>query len=249
MTVPARTLLLIVCAASALGIAAILAISDSQWSAPQAQRPDLAPMPGMEDAPPEVAAMSLDLIAQRPLFTQGRRPYVAPVAVQAGAEPEPEPVSEPFPDAELLGVFGSGRAAGVLLRHGPTTARVAVDAEWSGWSLQSVDTQSSSAVFVSRGEEHVLMLKRQPQQGALVFVPPVPAPVVSPDEAAAQVSDSAVTEPDEAAVAAATDNATPQAAATPRQSSRGRASTRENAPRENAVRSRRLPETTRPTTK
>ena len=175
MTSPALRLLLLICVACLLGIGTVMVLVDSRWTAPAAQIPELTSVPAKSLVAGIGRMGPLTHTGQRPIFLASRRPYVPPVAV---AQSDPNPGPDPFAGAELLGLFGSGAQAGVILRHEGKTARVGVGAHWSGWELKEVDPRSIRATFSSRdGADHVLRLKRQPQQGEKIFVPQPETPV------------------------------------------------------------------------
>lgn len=155
---PAARLLSAVCAAAVTIAAAVVLISDSRWTAPPARMPDLPPE--LEDAFVGIDdnAALVGEIARRPLFVPGRSPIVVAQEPVVAASPDP------FPPAELLGLFGSGAVAGVILRHEGKTERIAVGAEWLGWKLDWVDPGKRKATFSAAGKtSHELSLKRQPQ--------------------------------------------------------------------------------------
>lgn len=163
MTRSVIRLLAMLCLMSLSGIAAVVLLVSPEWTAPEAQRPDMASLRPQLIAMPG-ASVSLDQIGQRPLFLESRRPHVPPTAA-----PQPESTPDPFPDAELVGLFGSGEEAGVIVRLKGDATRLRVGMQWSGWQLKSVDPVSLKAVFVSQGRgDHELRLKRQPQQGGMV---------------------------------------------------------------------------------
>jgi hypothetical protein len=172
-------LLALLCLLSLAGIAAVALFVRPQWTAPNAQRPDMASLRPQPVTTP-VTSVSLLQIGQRPLFFESRRPITA--AAQAA------PAPDLFPDAELVGLFGSGSEAGVIVKANGEVSRIRVGMEWSGWRLKSVDPVAVKAVFVLQGrDEHEIRLTRQPQQGGMTaaFERPVFAdtdPPADPDE-------------------------------------------------------------------
>lgn len=177
-------LLALLCLLSLAGIAAVALFVRPQWTAPNAQRPDMASLRPHPIATP-VTSASLLQIGQRPLFFESRRP------IAAASSPPPAP--DVFPDGELVGLFGSGSEAGVIVKANGEAVRIRVGMEWSGWQLKSVDPVAVKAVFGLEGRvDHEIRLTRQPQQGGMVaaFERPVSAdtnppalPRVDPDEA------------------------------------------------------------------
>lgn len=198
MTAHVPRILLLSCIACVAAIAAIPLVVPDRWDVPEMVQPDLDAL-----VPPKSLFMpGREFVFQhaidRPLFVAGRRPPAPPTVAEA-TEPEPEP----FPKADLLGVFGSGASKGVILMHEGKATRVQLGANWSGWNLTAVDPKSSTAVFSApRRGQHTLQLRRQPQQGAMVYVPesvleaeePAPAEAqteaVAPGEAASAASEA-----------------------------------------------------------
>jgi hypothetical protein len=199
---PVFRLLLLLCALSLGGIAAVLWLVHPQWHAPEPQLPDMASLAPRVVALPHMSAPLIQL-GLRPLFLEERRPYVAPTAE---APPPPDP--DPFPEVELVGLFGSGPDAGVILRSKGEVSRVRVGGQWSGWKLERVDPVAVRALFVTAGRaDHELRLKRLPQQGGLVAdLAPLPATMPADVPNGGQTDTSATdAEPQETGAASAAD--------------------------------------------
>ncbi len=174
MTSPAHRFLLLTCVACLLGITTVVVLTDARWTAPQPQAPDLAFASSAALLSRIGQTAPLTLTGQRPLFLASRRPHVAPEAV---ADPGVDADPDAFPDAELVGLFGSGPHGGVIVRYEGRTSRLGVGARWSGWELKSIDTATLRATFAAKGRsDQVLRLKRQPQQGAVIPVPETGGP-------------------------------------------------------------------------
>lgn len=194
-------LLLLLCALNLGGIAAVLWLVRPEWHAPQPQLPDMASLAPRVVSLPRMSTPLVQL-GLRPLFLEERRPYVAPTAQ---APPPPDP--DPFPEVELLGLFGSGPDAGVILRSKGEVSRVRVGGQWSGWKLETVDPVAVRALFVTAGRvDHELRLKRLPQQGGLVadLAPPpaaMPADVPNGGRPDASVADAELQGPGAASAA------------------------------------------------
>src|SRR5690606_1077619 len=123
----------------------------------------------------------------------------------------------------LVGIFGAGSDAGVIVSQDGKASRVRVGAQWSGWTLRSVDPARSAATFSARGRgTHEWQLKRQPQQGAMVYQP-----------SAAPRSEESPAEPAESRAE------TEQAAAEAGERSPRRAASRNRSQREPNARARR----------
>lgn len=84
--------------------------------------------------PPDEHA--LDLIAARPLFTEGRRPYVPPPEPVAASAPEPSPRALPL---ELAGTYLTGTdQAALLLVAGGTPAWLRKGQQIEGWQVEAI---------------------------------------------------------------------------------------------------------------
>lgn len=156
----------------AVGIACAIALTwaliDADWRPP-------APHPAEVPVPPEMGAVSavggdvLVDIAARPLFLPDRRPP-EPEVVE---EPEPEPEPDPLANVVLLGIYGSGGSAGVILGklgQGAEVSRLRIGEEWQGWRLLSISATAATLVAAD-GETQSLELERRPQQGGMVAAP------------------------------------------------------------------------------
>ena len=153
----------------AVGISCAIALTwalvDADWRPP-------APHPAEVPAPPGMGAVSgvggdvLVDIAERPLFLPDRRPP-EPEVVE---EPEPEPEPDPLAEVTLLGIYGSGGTAGVLLGKGAEVSRLRIGGEWQGWRLLSVSATAATLVAAD-GETQSLELERRPQLGGMVAAP------------------------------------------------------------------------------
>lgn len=184
---PVNRFLVVVCCALAAGAALLIRVVTPVWNPPPPQRPDLtALVPQLLASAHEPLAM--DAVAERPLFLPGRRPP----AVAEEEPPPPPPQADPFADVELVGLFGSGDRAGVILRVGREVHRVQQGATWGGWRLKSVSDRE--AFFASEGvRDRAIPLALQPQQGGILPALDSPAqdrsaaPEPPPNEAAPAV--------------------------------------------------------------
>lgn len=138
---------------------------DARWEPPVPQAATVPEAPGSSVVGP-VSGNALVEMAARPLFLPERRPP-EPVLVE---EPEPEPEPEPLADVTLLGIYGSGGSAGVLLAAGDEVSRLRVGGEWQGWRLLSVGSTAATLVAAD-GETQTLELERRPQLGGMVATP------------------------------------------------------------------------------
>ena len=155
---------------SVVGILAIAAcatviwITPSSWEAPQARLPEIGDIEldaGSQSTEPGLVSEDYSM---RPLFLPSRRPPV----VQSPAQEAPATVRSTFPEADMVGVFGTASTAGVIIRHKGVTAKLLVGESWSGWRLDWADPQQRSAMFESAdGIRHPIKLKRQPQLGGM----------------------------------------------------------------------------------
>lgn len=143
----------------------ILVAIDGDWQPPAAQ-PLEVPVP---PAPAAGAVVGGDLVvdvAARPLFLSTRRPP-EPVAEVV---PEEAPPPDPLADVTLVGIYGSGADAGVLLRKGAEVSRLRASAEWQGWRLLALGATEVTLVGAD-GATKTLKLERRPQVGGLIAQP------------------------------------------------------------------------------
>lgn len=113
-------------------------------------------------------ALSLDAIGaeqsnevrNRPLFWESRQPVSAPVAPDAPEVPAPE-----IKGIKLVGVFGGGDAAGIIVLMNGKKRRVRLGEEVKGWTLQSVDTNAAVLTAGARQESLVLQTGRVANNG------------------------------------------------------------------------------------
>jgi hypothetical protein len=95
-------------------------------------------------------------IRDRPLLWAARRPFVAPVSVPVVKAPEPKP----FKGFQLVGLFGHGESAGVIVSLKGKTQRMRPGETLGEWKLKSVG--ANDAVFTSGSQEETLVLKVAP---------------------------------------------------------------------------------------
>jgi hypothetical protein len=150
MTAPATNLLtgVLVLACAGLGAVVAFALAGELRLAPEVTAaapaaPDLPQPEAIEYTPPSPDAFAE--IARRPLFSETRRPYVAPVAEVPELAPEPEPMVEPL-SAELQGVLMTGRQQAALVRINGTDPAVWLHVGQSigGWVLEAVERQQAT---------------------------------------------------------------------------------------------------------
>jgi hypothetical protein len=152
-------LLLLACAA--LGGVIALEASEEFSFAPEvtAAAPALPDPPAPERTdyvpPPE---SDFEIIAERPLFSPSRRPFVPAVALAPEAGPEAEAVAEPLL-AELIGVVLTGAQRSVLIQEeGRPLRRVHLGQSLEGWRIEEVERDH---VTLRRGDEtHILEMRR-----------------------------------------------------------------------------------------
>ncbi len=156
----------------AVGISCAIALTwaliDADWQ-PPAPHPAEVPAPLGMGAVSAVGGDALVEIAERPLFLPDRRPPEPEVVAAPEAEPEPDPLA----DVVLLGIYGSGGSAGIILgRLGKDAeaSRLRVGDEWQGWRLLSISATAATLVAAD-GETQSLELERRPQQGGMVAPP------------------------------------------------------------------------------
>lgn len=84
------------------------------------------------------------VIAQRPLFWEGRTPYVAPV--KAAPEPVKEAPNTALNDAQVIAVFAAGDDSSVVIKIKDDVKRIALNELYQGWRLSEVNP--NNVVFV-----------------------------------------------------------------------------------------------------
>lgn len=151
--------------AQILAVAVVLVAVDGDWQPPAALAPDL---PSAPNAPTGITA-GADLVvdvAARPLFVATRRPLEARGDGASGNGESPDALA----DVALVGVYGTGDDAGVLLRKGTEVSRLHVGGDWLGWRLQALGTTEATLIAVD-GATRTLKLERQPQMGGMIAIP------------------------------------------------------------------------------
>lgn len=131
MMVPVTRILLLACAALAVGIVALLATADHAWSPPNPHPVDVTTFEVATLARTQPATDQLGEIAERPLFAPSRRPVVATPAVASTP-------SEPLADAKVLGLFGHAGAWGAILLIEDKVRRVGPGERMGQWRLARV---------------------------------------------------------------------------------------------------------------
>ncbi|NQX90177.1 MAG: hypothetical protein HRT77_16110 [Halioglobus sp.] len=91
-------------------------------------------------------------ISERPLFSVSRRPPVS------RAQARPAPAGQ-LRGVQLLGVFGSGSAAGVIVQVDKDRQRVLLGDALQGWTLDAV--HPDRVEFVRRGQQTTLPLQQR----------------------------------------------------------------------------------------
>ena len=178
MNRPSAQLSLLAAAVSCTAVLAFLALSgDWHWVPPSAQLPREDTFRAESLTLVRSAPEALQQMVERPLLQPDRRP---PAVDKAAAEPDP------MANMQLLGVFGSGGAGGVVLKTEDRVSRVRVGERTGPWTLQAV--HAGQADFIAGdGRRNTLVLPRQPQPDAAPGAPAGAAPA-SPAAAAAPVS-------------------------------------------------------------
>ena len=157
---PLRTLRRIELVALLLGVVLCLQLAYGGFqlavmSAPEPVQPaaDSLQVPGVF-GPVVVAAGERNEIISRPLFWSSRQP------VSAG-KTRPKPVDEPgeLKNVKLVGIFGSGESAGIIVLVKDKKRRILVGERLEGWTLKSVD---SGEIVLSDGKRRKnLILQRR----------------------------------------------------------------------------------------
>lgn len=133
----------------------------------------------------------------RPVFAMNRKPPVQsdlPSEDEAAlAAAEAAAVVESIEGVSLLGIFGSGEVAGIIIRLGNgDRQRLAVGEKLKGWTLRSVAPRSA-IMWSGNGEEAKLEMVFSVAQTPLtteVRLPPQPQIAESPDPATLIIEDA-----------------------------------------------------------
>ena len=134
------------------GALVLLATQIGYWRAPAPIPPEIST--ASTSSRPALKELDTPSIAlERPLFWATRRPEPV-IALEA---PEEEPAKLPK-DALLVGMYGSGKDAGVLVKMGERVQRIPLGGKWEGWTLKKL---SENSVFLSppRGKDVELPLR------------------------------------------------------------------------------------------
>ena len=123
------------------------------WAAPAPIQPDYQQMlPALPGAQQPVSATTFLALLERPLFSSSRRPPPPPPPPAAAAPPDL------LADAQVLGVYQSGQASGIIARIGGKARRIRLNESLNGWQLHAV--QERSALFKSGDQTRELPLQR-----------------------------------------------------------------------------------------
>ena len=131
MMVPVTRILMLACAAVALGVAALLVTADHAWSPPGPHALDVTTFEVATLERTQPAVEQLVEIAERPLFAPSRRPVVA-APTTASAPPKP------LEGAKVLGLFGHAGAWGAILLVEDKVRRVGPGERMGQWKLARV---------------------------------------------------------------------------------------------------------------
>ncbi len=171
-----------------------------QWVRPAAIQPDFQQMlPALPTQQPVSTSAFLALL-ERPLFSSTRRPPPPP------PPPTPAPPPDLLANAQVLGIYQSGAASGIIVRIEGKARRIRLNESINGWQLQSV--QERAAIFTSAGQTRELpLLRAKVGSAAADPMPRVPAtanaPLPPPTPAAAPSAPEAATPPPPPAAPAA----------------------------------------------
>lgn len=142
--------------ALASGLGAILVLARS---VPEPLLPVSSAIEPVVVSLPESQVLEASVIAERPLFWETRRRYTPTATVQ---EPQGPRRPDPFDDAAVVGIFASGRDAGVILDVDGKRERVLLGDDWQGWELTGMKPDEATFRSVSgrsAGQERTLQLE------------------------------------------------------------------------------------------
>jgi hypothetical protein len=97
-------------------------------------------------------------IRARPLFWVTRRPAEAIAATVVSEKPKAATSVKKFVGVKLVGMFGDGDAAGIILIVKGKKQRIVLGQEIDGWTFDSVEP--GKAIFTSAGAREVLELQK-----------------------------------------------------------------------------------------
>lgn len=95
-------------------------------------------------------------IQGRPLFWEGRRPLEAPTVVVEQREPTKK--AGKLKGIKLLGIFGAGESAGIIVSEQGKMRRILQGEELAGWTVDAVNPDS--VVFKSGDRSETLLLRQ-----------------------------------------------------------------------------------------
>ena len=116
-------------------------------------------------------------IRARPLFWVTRRPADAAATTVVSNKPKAATPVKKIQGVKLVGMFGDGDNAGIILIVRGKKQRIMVGQEVDSWTFESVEP--GRAIFTSAGKREVLELQK-----SAIAAPPVPDDTVVGDAAA-----------------------------------------------------------------
>lgn len=186
------------------GSAAIWLTGDKHWSPPEARLPDVS-LYQLPDSPGKRFALAPNPeLADRPLFSESRRPPQVVAVAQA-----PEEEQDPLRGLKILGLFGAGKDGGGIFELEGKVLRVRVGERLGPWVLQSING-STAQLTRTGGRRTSLSLKHLPQPNVPALVPG--APPAPPAAASQRAEPSQPASPESAARPAAQPTAEPEQA-------------------------------------
>lgn len=154
------------------------------WARPAPMEPDyLQMLPALPDAAQPVSASTFLALLERPLFSSTRRPPPPP--------PPPAPAAPPdlLTNAQLVGIYQSGPASGIIARIEGKSRRIRVGESLNGWQLHSV--QERAALFRNGAQTRELPLQRA--KAGTSVADPVTRPAAPPSAPTPPASPAAET--------------------------------------------------------
>lgn len=131
------------------------------WQAPAPVQPDFSQVLSMSSRRNAGDMQQFIATLDRPLFAPNRRPPPKGAA---------EGVPDPLANIQLLGVFVSGDAGGIIAKVDGKNRRVRINETVGPWTLKSIQDREVS--FARDGETRVLRLA--PARGASLLTQPAP---------------------------------------------------------------------------
>ena len=156
-------LCLVLCLQLIYGVSRLLLLSDPQPKSPADGALRVRNVAQYQSVTDEESAE----IRARPVFWVTRRPADAIAATVVSNKPKAAAPVKKIQGVKLVGMFGDGDTAGIILIVKGKKQRIMVGQEVDSWTFDSVEP--GRAIFTSAGKREVLVLQK-----SAIAAPPVP---------------------------------------------------------------------------